>query len=120
MRITSSRLVGKVRFLHIQRRIVEELAVDQRHFPARRIARSRRLTLDELGRSYRARSRFVEPSLPSIGQSIVSISNFPQNEKIEPIVTPSGRRLGRFVRERRRCHRNDSPVAQPFEEPALS
>ena len=93
-------LIGKVRFLHIQHRLVEEIAdsTSVTFRPVQSIEAEGGLwtSWDE------ATERAVEFELawPPADQRTVSFE-FPEERETEPIVAPSGRRPGRFVRERR-------------------
>lgn len=93
-------LAGKIRFLHVQHRLVEEVADSsgEKFRPVRSIEAEGGLwtSWDE------ATERAVEFEFawPPADQRTVGFE-FPEERETEPIVAPSGRLLGRLVRERR-------------------
>jgi hypothetical protein len=109
-------LAGKVRFLQIQRRIVEE-SVDADLDTFREVE-----SLEAEGELWTSWDEaierevdFAESSESSRGEHLIEFE-FPASRATEAIVTRSGRRVGRFVRESTALKGTIRLFAEPIEE----
>jgi hypothetical protein len=109
-------IAGNVRFLQIQRRIVEELVdsdADKFHEVESLEAEAELWTSwDE---AIEREVDFVESSELSHGERVVDFE-FPESRTTEAIITRSGRRVGRFVRESTAVKGTIHLFAEPVEE----
>ena len=90
-------IAGTVRFLQIQRRIVEKLIDTDTFQEVESLEAEAELwtTWDE---AIEREVEFIESSETSLDERVVDFE-FPASRTTEPIVTKSGRQVGRFIRE---------------------
>ena len=90
-------IAGTVRFLQIQRRIVEKL-IDTDTFQEVESLEAEAELWTSWDEAIEREVEFIESSETSLDERVVDFE-FPASRTTEPIVTKSGRQVGRFVRE---------------------
>lgn len=90
-------IAGTVRFLQIQRRIVEKL-IDTDTFQEVESLEAEAELWTSWDEAIEREVEFIEASETSLDERVVDFE-FPASRTTEPILTKSGRQVGRFVRE---------------------